>query len=107
MQPFGGSIMRNASGLYRSFLGPARATLAEVIETRTFLNLEDLTTAFEDESPCPPQDAGPIQAPCHPALSDRDEDTVESGDSYAPELASLYWEASVGLAPDEVASRGV
>ena len=35
---------------------------AEATETRTLLNLEDLTTGFEDESRRPQAAAGPIQA---------------------------------------------
>ena len=88
-------------------LGPARATLAEAIETRTLLNLEDLTAAFEDESPRPPQAEGPIRASHYPALSDRVEDTGEPGDECDRELAALYREASAGVAPDRELMQGV
>ena len=60
---------------------------AEVTEIRTLLNLEDLTTAFEDENRRPAAVAGPIQTSYYDYLYDWIEDSGEPGDKYDPELA--------------------
>ena len=70
---------------------------AEVTETRTLLNLEDLTAAFEDEARRPEAAAGPLQASYYSALNDWIDDTGEPGDKYDPELAALFREASAGV----------
>ena len=102
--PRGGSVLEDMETLEAAVGGSTELTSvvvrAEATETRTLLNLQDLTDAFEDESRRPPQAAGPIQASYYSALSDWVEDTGEPGDSYDPELAALYREASVGVGLD-------
>jgi len=73
---------------------------AEATETRTLLNLEDLTAAFEDEARRPAAAAGPIQASYYSALRDWIDDSGEPGDKYDPELAALFQEASAGVELD-------
>ena len=73
---------------------------AEATETRTFLNLRDLTAAFEDEQRRPPAAVGPIQAPYYSYLRDWIDDSEEAGDKYDPELAALFRDASAGLELD-------
>ncbi|MDD9995544.1 MAG: MMPL family transporter [Dehalococcoidia bacterium] len=102
--PRGGSVLDDMETLEAAVGGSTELTSvvvkAEATETRTLLNLQDLTAAFEDESRRPPQAAGPIQASYYSALSDWVEDTGEPGDNYDPELAALYREASVGVGLD-------
>ncbi len=102
--PRGGSVLEDMETLEAAVGGSTELTSvvvkAEATETRTLLNLQDLTAAFEDESRRPPQAAGPIQASYYSALSDWVEDTGEPGDNYDPELAALYREASVGVGLD-------
>ena len=69
---------------------------AEATETRTFLNMGDLTTAFADQSRRPKAAAGPIQASYWLLVHDWTEDSGEPGDKYDPELAALFREASAG-----------
>ncbi len=73
---------------------------AEASETRTLLNLRDLTTAFEDEQRRPQAAAGPIQVSYGLLVRDWTEDSGEPGDKYDPELAALFREASAGLELD-------
>ena len=102
--PRGGSVLQDMETLEAAVGGSTELTSvvvkAEATETRTLLNLQDLTAAFEDELSRPPQAAGPIQASYYSALSDWVEDTGEPGDNYDPELAALYREASVGVSLD-------
>ena len=69
---------------------------AEASETRTLLNLHDLTTAFEDEQRRPQAAAGPIQVSYGLLVHDWTEDSGAPGDKYDPELAALFREASAG-----------
>ena len=73
---------------------------AEATETRTLLNLEDLTTGFEDESRRPQAVAGPIQASYELLVRDWTTDNGEPGDKYDPELAELFQKASAGVQLD-------
>ena len=70
---------------------------AEVTELRTLLNLQDLTTAFEDDLRRPRVAAGPIQSAYYLYLRDWIEDSGEPGDKYDPDLAELFQEASSGV----------
>ena len=72
----------------------------EVTEIRTFLNLHDLTTAFEDELLRPRGAAGPIQASFELFVRDWTNDSGEPGDNYDPELAALFRKAFEGLESD-------
>ena len=73
---------------------------AEATETRTLLNLRDLTAAFEDEQRRPSGAAGPIQASYELLLRDWTHDSGQPGDKYDPELAALFQEASAGVQLD-------
>ena len=73
---------------------------AEATETRTLLNLRDLTAAFEDEQQRPSGAAGPIQASYELLLRDWTHDSGQPGDKYDPELAALFQEASAGVRLD-------
>ena len=73
---------------------------AEATETRTLLNLRDLTTAFEDERRRPRAAAGPILASYELLVRDWTTDSGEPGDKYDPELAALFRQASVGVELD-------
>ena len=75
---------------------------AEATETRTLLNLQDLTTAFNVEIRRPRAAAGPIRASYYSYLRDWTEDTGEPGDKYDPELAAIFSEASAGVELDPV-----
>lgn len=75
---------------------------AEATETRTVLNLRDLTAAFEDEERRPPAAAGPILASYQLIADDWTHDSGTPGDKYDPELAALFQEASVGVGVDPV-----
>ena len=70
---------------------------AEATETRTLLNLHDLTTAFEDDLRRPRVAAGPIQSTYYLYLRDWIEDSGEPGDKYDPDLATFFQEASLGV----------
>ena len=73
---------------------------AEATETRTLLNLRDITAAFEDEASRPAAAAGPIQASYELLVRDWIHDSGQPGDKYDPELAALFQEASTGVRLD-------
>ena len=73
---------------------------AEATETRTLLNLYDLTNAFQDETLRPGAASGPIQASFDLVLRDWTDNSGEPGDKYDPELAALLREASAGVELD-------
>ena len=99
--PRGGTVIEDMETLDAAVGGSTELTSvvlkAEVTETRTLLNLEDLTAAFEDEARRPEAAAGPLQASYYSALNDWIDDTGEPGDKYDPELAALFREASAGV----------
>ena len=102
--PRGGSVVEDMNTLEAAVGGSTEiASLlvkAEATETRTLLNLQDLTTAFEDENRRPRAVAGPIQTSYFAHLRDWIEDTGEPGDNYDPELAALFHEASAEVELD-------
>lgn len=73
---------------------------AEATETRTLLNLRDLTAAFGDEETRPAAAAGPIQSSYELLMRDWINDSGQPGDKYDPELAALFQEASAGVRLD-------
>ena len=76
---------------------------AEITETRTLLNLQDLTIAFEDEGRRPLGRCGTdSEHRTIPHMRDWIDDTGEPGDKYDPELAALLEEASAGVELDPV-----
>ncbi len=73
---------------------------AEVTETRTLLNVQDLSDAFADPQRRPQAAAGPIEASYVSLLRDWTHDSSEPGDKYDPELAAVFAEASAGVELD-------
>ncbi len=73
---------------------------AEAMETRTLLNLQDLTAAFDDEARRPSAAAGPVQASYELLIRDWISDSGEPGDKYDPELAALFAEATADVELD-------
>ena len=102
--PRGGSVITDMETLDSAVGGSTEmASLlvkAETTETRTLLNLHDLTEAFQYEERRPSAAAGPILASFELFVADWIDDSGESGDKYDPELAALYEEASLGLELD-------
>ena len=102
--PRGGSVLEDMNTLEAAVGGSTELASvllkAEATETRTLLNLQDLTTAFEDEQRRPQAAAGPIQSSYYSHMRDWIDDTGEPGDKYDPELAALFREASAGVELD-------
>ena len=102
--PRGGGVLEDMNALEAAVGGSTEvASLlvkAEVTESRTLLNLHDLTNAFEDEGLRPQAAAGPIQGSYEALARDWTHDSGEPGDKYDPELAALFREASPGVELD-------
>ncbi len=102
--PRGGSVVQDMNTLEAAVGGSTEiASLlvkAEATETRTLLNLQDLTAAFEDESRRPEAVAGPIQTSYYSHLRDWIVDSGEPGDNYDRELERLFREASAEVELD-------
>ena len=102
--PRGGSVLQDMNTLEAAVGGSTEvASLlikAEVTESRTILNLHDLSAAFEDEQRRPPVAAGPIHGSYAALIDDWTEDAGEPGDKYDPELEALFREASPGVELD-------
>ena len=75
---------------------------AEVTETRTLLNVQDLSNAFADPQRRPRAAAGPMEASYASLVRDWTHDSSEPGDNYDPELAALFADASAGVELDPV-----
>ncbi len=73
---------------------------AESTDTRTYLNMHDLRTAFEDEQLRPRAAAGPIHTSYELLVHDWTTDSGEPGDKYDPELADLFHRASSNVRLD-------
>ena len=99
--PRGGSVLHDMQTLDAAVGGSTEMASvlvkAEATETRTLLNLRDLTTAFEDELRRPRAAAGLIQSSYDLLVYDWINDSGEPGDKYDPELADLFQEASAGV----------
>ena len=99
--PRGGGVLADMNTLEAAVGGSTEvASLlvkAEATESRTLLNLRDLTRAFEDEQRRPRAAAGTIQGSYERLVHDWTNDSGEPGDKYDPELASLFREASLGV----------
>ncbi len=104
--PRGGSVLEDMDTLETAVGGSTEFTSillkAEITETRTLLNLQDLIIAFEDEGRRPLAAAGPIQNSYYSYMRDWIDDTGEPGDKFDPELAALLEEASVRVELDPV-----
>ena len=75
---------------------------AEATETRTLLNLEDLTSAFAVERLRLAAASGPILVSYQLLVEDWTTDSGAPGDKYDPELAAIFREASAGVQLDPV-----
>ena len=104
--PRDGSVVQDMNTLKAAVGGSTEvASLlikSELTESRTLLNLHDLTDAFEDENRRPAAAAGPIQGSYEELVRDWTDDSGEPGDKYDPELAALFAEASPGVELDPV-----
>ena len=102
--PRGGSVLEDMNTLEAAGGGSTEiASLlikAEVTDSRTLLNLHDLTAAFDDELRRPQAAAGPIQGSYEALVHDWTDDSGEPGDKYDPELAALFREAAPGVELD-------
>ena len=102
--PRGGSVLEDMNTLDAAVGGSTEvATIlvkSEVTESRTLLNLHDLTNGFEDELRRPKAAAGPIQGSYEALVRDWTDDSGEPGDKYDPELAALFSAASPGVELD-------
>ena len=102
--PRGGSVLEDLKTLDAAVGGSTEMVSvlvkAEATETRTLLNMHDLTTAWEDEQRRPRAAVGPILGSYELLVHDWTEDSGEPGDKYDPELAALLREASTGVERD-------
>ena len=102
--PRGGSVLEDMNTLEAAVGGSTEvATIlvkAELTESRTLLNLHDLTTAFDDELRRPKAAAGSIHESYETLVHDWIDDSGEPGDKYDPELETLFREASPGVELD-------
>ena len=102
--PRGGDIHADMDTLEAAVGGSAEVTSvlikAEATQTRTLLNVQDLTNAFADETRRPPTAAGPIQASYELLVRDWTTQSGQPGDKYDPEIAALFREASAGVRLD-------
>jgi predicted RND superfamily exporter protein len=102
--PEGGSLLEDMNALDEAIGGSTEMVTilvrAEATETRTLLNLNDLTTAFQNADLRPGAAAGPIQTSYDLIVHDWVNDSGTPGDKYDPELDALLQEASAGIALD-------
>ena len=102
--PSDGSVMRDIDTLDSAIGGSTEIVSVlvkgEATETRTLLNLQDFTTAFENETLRPSAAAGPIRTSYELLLRDWIHDSGEPGDKYDPELAALFNQASADVELD-------
>ncbi|MCY4392975.1 MAG: MMPL family transporter [Chloroflexi bacterium] len=101
--PRGGSVLQDLETLDR-FGGSTEMVSvlveAESTDTRTYLNMHDLRTAFENEQLRPRAAAGPIHTSYELLVHDWTNDSGEPGDKYDPELADLFRRASASVEID-------
>ncbi len=104
--PKGGTVLNDLETLEASVGGSTELASmlvkAEATETRTLLNLDDLESAFDDPQRRPAAVAGPLEGSFESIVVDWTHDSGQPGDKYDPELATLFSEASAGVAVDPV-----
>ena len=102
--PRGGTVLSDMDTLDTAVGGSTELASilvrAEATETRTLLNLQELTDAFADEQRRPRAAAGPIEASYVSLVDDRTHDSGEPADKYDPDLEALFAEASAGVELD-------
>ena len=98
--PSGGSVANDWKTMDAAIGGSSEMAnmllRVEATETRTLVNLNDMTAAFEDERQRPQAAAGPIQASFEFLVNDWTNDSGEPGDKYDPGLEALFEEATAG-----------
>ena len=99
--PRGGSVLEDLNTLDVAVGGSTEMTSVlvkgEATETRMLLNVQDLESAFENDSTRPDAAAGPILASYELLIRDWTHDSGEPGDKYDAELASLFRQASADV----------
>ena len=104
--PRDGNVLNDMESLEESVGGSTELASvlvrAEASETRTLLNVADLSAAFADEQRRPRAAAGPMAPTYESLVRDWNHDSGEPGDKYDPELATLFREASAGVQLDPV-----
>ena len=102
--PRGGTVLNDMETLEAAVGGSteqARVLVkAEATETRTLLNVRDISDAFEDEQSRPQAAAGPMEATYESLARDWTHDSGAPDDKYDPGLAALFGEASAGVQLD-------
>ena len=102
--PRGGGLLEDLNALDAAIGGSTEMVSlllkAEATETRTLLDLRDLTAALADPARRPGAAAGPIQASYELVVQDWINDSGVPGDKYDPEFAALFQEASAGIELD-------
>ena len=102
--PRNGSVMKDMETLDAAVGGSTELASvlvkAEAAETRTILNVQDLSAALANPQRRPQAAAGPIDNSYVSVLTDWTHASGEPGDKYDAELASLFAEASAGVELD-------
>ena len=102
--PRGGALLQDMDTLDAAVGGSTEiATVllkAEATETRTLLNMQDLTKAFQEERTRPGAAAGPIQASYDLLVQDWTSNSGEPLDKHDPILEDLFHRASAGVQLD-------
>ena len=102
--PRDGAVMRDLNTLEAAVGGStgivSLLVKTELTDTRTLLNLRDLTAAFEVEARRPSAASGPIRDSFDALVYDWIDDSGEPGDKYDAELADLFMKASPGVELD-------
>ena len=107
--PRGGSVMDDLETLDAAVGGSTELASvlvrAEATETRTLLNVQELTDAFADPQRRPQAATGPMETSYVSLLNDWTNDSGQPGDKYDPELAAIFSEASAGVQLDPLMMR--
>ena len=107
--PRGGSVMNDLETLDAAVGGSTEVASvlvrAEATETRTLLNVQELTDAFADPQRRPRAAAGPLETTYVSLLSDWTDKSGEPGDNYDSRLAALFGQASAGVQLDPLLMR--
>ena len=102
--PRGSTVMEDLNTLEETVGGSTEVASVlievEATDTRTLLNLQELTAAFQDEGRRPGAAAGPIHASYDLLAHDWISDSGEPDDKYDRELSELFMEASAGVKVD-------
>ena len=104
--PQNGTAVRNLETLDSAVGGSTEVAsiiiVAEATETRTLLNVHELTGTFADPVARPDTIASPVQNSYEVLLHDWAVDSGQPGDKYDAEIETLYEEAQRGLQLDPI-----